>query len=171
MKYMIKILYICILMLGGCKAMNYTYEDKTKISKINNIEEFPLVHVPEPGEYLYQSIDNEHMKNIKKDLPTNIHIHIDHMGDADVADVNDIETIEQLVELFTNIKILQETNEFVTDNYNWVRFEFEDGSEYILNLNLHTYEIHLPSGYKGYSLENFNEFWEVCNQLAKPENY
>ena len=143
---------------------------KVKIIEASNTEEFPLVHVPQPGEYLYQVIVNEKMNNIKNELPVNIHVHIDHMGAADVADVNDIETIQRLVDLFTDIKIYEETNKFVTDNYNWVKFTFADGSESGISLNLYTYETRLPSGRHGYTLENFGEFWRLCNQLAKSQD-
>ena len=145
------------------------YSYKIKIINYKNIDEFPLVHVPQKGEHLYQILDDNNMKNIKNNLPINIHIHIDRMGMADVVDVSDNETIKRLVDLFCNIKIDKETDQIVTDNYNWISFKFEDNCEYVINLNLRNYETKLPSGYHIYELENMNEFFRYCKQLTKSE--
>ena len=143
------------------------YSYKVKVIDYKNIDEFPLVHVPKEGEHLYQILNDDNMKNIKDNLPVNIHIHIDQMGMADVADINDIDTIERLVAMFCNIKIAKETNEVVTDNYNWISFKFKDDSECVINLNLRNYETKLPSGYHIYELENITEFFRYCKQLTK----
>ena len=98
-----------------------------EVLEIKDTSEVKPLHVPQKGEYLYEALNNEHINNIKNERPTAIHIVIDHMGAQEIADVTDEETLDALISEFVKIKIANETNEFVTDNYNGVGFEFADG--------------------------------------------
>ena len=54
----------------------------------------------------------------------------------------------------------------MTDNYNGVGFEFADGSQYYMSLNLNNLETSINGNMHMYELENFGPFWKLCNELA-----
>ena len=137
-----------------------------EVLEIKDTSEVKPLHVPQKGEYLYEALNNEHINNIKNERPTAIHIVIDHMGAQEIADVTDEETLDALISEFVKIKIANETNEFVTDNYNGVGFEFADGSQYYMSLNLNNLETSINGNMHMYELENFGPFWKLCNELA-----
>ena len=131
--------------------------------------EVPPVHLPQPGEYLYEAINNDHIKNIKNDLPTRIEIVIDHGGDLETAVIEDKETIQKIVDAFTQVKIDAETEEWVTDNYNSIVFTFADSSNAYISLNLKNLEINVYNQVHIYTLENLSSLWSIMNELADYE--
>lgn len=137
-----------------------------KIIETKDIEQLPLIHLPLPDEYLYQAVNLKNINNIDNVLPNKIHIHIDRMGAANIADIVDEETIKKFVELFCKVKIDYETDQFVTDNYNSITFEFNEEVERI-SLNLYNLEIHSHKGEHLYVLKDHEEFVRLCLYLAK----
>jgi len=130
-------------------------------------EEQATVQFPKIGEYLYQCYGGEHLANIKENPPVRIQVVIDHMGAREFADITDPETIKRFVDAFVKIKVLEETQEFVTDNYNGVGFTFSDGKEVYLSLNLKNLEVSIKNTTHMYVLENLGEFWGLCNEYAE----
>ncbi|MBQ6493705.1 MAG: hypothetical protein IJI92_07585 [Erysipelotrichaceae bacterium] len=154
--------------------VSFQHEEKASkievdVLELKDVTDIPTVHVPQKGEYLYEALNSEHMNMIKDEKPVNIYIHIDHMGAAETADVTDEETINELVEAFTKVKVGDETDVFVTDNYNGVRFTFADGTEYYVSFNLTTLELNINGNSHLYELEDFGPFWKLCNELAAYE--
>ncbi|MBR4461069.1 MAG: hypothetical protein IKS51_00580 [Erysipelotrichaceae bacterium] len=137
-----------------------------KVTEVKDVEELPLVHLPLPDEFLYQAIGLERLEN---ELPIKIYVRIDHMGAEDIAEIEDEETIRKLTDLFCNVKIANETDTFVTDNYNLVIFYFTDGTQKGISLNL--YNLEIQNGHLGhiYELNDFGPFWKACTELAEPE--
>ena len=136
------------------------------VIEVQDIEELPLVHLPLPEEYLYKAIGLDRLEN---ELPIKIYVRIDHMGAEDIAEIEDEETIQRVTELFCQVKIADETNTFVTDNYNLVIFYFADGTQKGISLNLYNLEIQNHHIEHIYELNDFGPFWQACRELAKPE--
>ncbi|MBR3311791.1 MAG: hypothetical protein IKG15_08250 [Solobacterium sp.] len=134
-------------------------------------EEMPPVHLPQPGEYLYKVHKSDYIRNMKEELPVRINIIIDHMGMQETADITDPETIRQITDAFTKITIDQETEEFVTDNYNSIAFTFGDAAEEYISLNLKNLEYSVYGTEHMYVLGNFGEFWSLINDLADYPSY
>ena len=153
---------------------HYGFQDKfdgkepvsteVKVIGVKTDKEITPIHLPEPGEYWYQAINNEYVNNIKEKHPTKIKVIIDHMGAQDVFEVKDEEEINKLVDAFTKIKIAQETTTWVTDNYNWICFTFEDGTEVNLSLNLYNYDMFAYGHEHLYELENLGDFLALTKE-------
>ena len=120
--------------------------------------ELPPVHVPKPGEYLYQTLDDEKLANIKNEPPVELAFHVDHGGFGRTAVFKEGEGLERAVELLCEIKIEGESGEFVTDNYNWISITWADGTTSGISLNLNNLEYVVHSTSHTYSLENLDEF-------------
>ena len=139
---------------------------KVKLVEVRDTDEFPLIRLPLVGEYLYQSLGISEFDNIKENLPTKVHLHIDRMGAGTDYIIEDEEKIKELVNLFCEIKIYAETGEFVTDNYNYVVFTFGD-VEKGLSFNRYNLELHNYMGHHIYQLENLGPFWQACAELSQ----
>ena len=151
------VLAICML-LCACGTDN----PESTISQGNENSRTAL----EEGAYLYEALGIEHISSIGEDLPTAVHIVIDHMGMQEIADVTDETQITELVEAFQAVKIGKQSNEFTTDNYNLIGFEFADGTNVSLNLNLKSLEIYRNDQWELYELECFDDLWNLMNDLA-----
>ncbi len=159
---------------------SYAFQQETKDDVKNVIvtvdswqtsDELPPVHLPQPGEYLYEVHKSEYIRNMKKELPVQVYIIIDHMGAQEIADITDPETIQAVTDAFTDLTIAEETNEWVTDNYNSVTFTFADGTSVFISLNLTNLEYSVYGHEHMYELGNFAEFWTLINDLAEfPQN-
>ena len=134
---------------------------EVKEIKIKTDKEIPPIHLPQPREYWYKAINNNYVNNIKENHPTKIKVIIDHMGAQDIFETEDAEKINDLVDAFAKIKIAQETQTWVTDNYNWICFTFSDGTEINLSLNLYNYEMFSYGTTHLYELESLNEFLKL----------
>ena len=139
---------------------------KIVITDVKDTTELPLVHLPLPGEYLYEAID---LYRLETEFPVKIYVRIDHGGAEQIAEITDEETIRQMVTLFKQIKIGKESDVFVTDNYNLVIFYFSDETQKGISLNLCNLEIHNQGREHIYELDDFGPFWSACNALAKAE--
>ena len=139
------------------------------VLKVISEEEMPPVHLPEKGEYLYQAMHEPHLENIREEHPVEILAWIDHGGPRDVADITDPDTIDKAVDAFTKIRIGEETNEWVTDNYNGISMTFEDGTQIGISINLANLETSYYGVFHIYELDDFGEFWGMMAGLAAPE--
>lgn len=133
-------------------------------------EETPSVSLPQKGDYLYQAVNKEYLQNIREEQPVEIILRIDHMGAGEVADITDPDTIQQMVDLFCEIRIGDETQEWVTDNYNGVQFIFADGTKEGISLNLKNLELSVSKEYRMYELVDLDPFWNAMSKFAVPED-
>ena len=136
------------------------------ITEVLTEDEMPPVHLPLPGEYWYQAINDDHINQIKQDKPVKIQFYIDHMGAREEANITDPELIDEIVDVFCNVKIAKESNSFVTDNYNGILFTFKDGTESWISLNLTTYEMSAYKVQHLYDLDQFGPLWQLMNEYA-----
>ena len=121
------------------------------------------------GEYLYLALGDEKLARIKEEPPVELSFHVDQGGYGRTAVFNEGEALDQAVELLCQIKIGEESGEWVTDNYNWISLEWEDGSGKVISLNLRNLEYMVQSVPYTYKLENLDEFWSYCAQYLEED--
>lgn len=144
---------------------------RLSILSVKTAEELPPVHVPKAGEYLYQALDNEHVQNITGEMPVMFDLWIDRGGARSEGEITDPDTIRSLVDAFIKIRIREETDEFVTDNYNGFSMTFADGEQYSVSLNLYNLEYNIYGTYHIYRLGDFAEFWNLMILLTEDTGY
>ena len=128
------------------------------VSSVKTETELPPVNVPKTGEYLYMALGDEKLENIKNEPPVELEFYVDHGGAGRSAVFKEGELLDRAVELFCDIKIGEESGEFVTDNYNWITLTWADGSVSNISLNLNNLEYSVHSTIHTYRLENLYEF-------------
>ena len=139
---------------------------ETTVLEVYTAEEKPPIHIPQKGELLYLELAEPHMTEITTKLPIQINLWIDCGGEISEAEIKDAETIAEIVDAFSAVRIGDETEESVTDNYNGMLFTFEDGTEIPISLNLKNLEYRVYNGIRIYELENFDTFWTLMNDLT-----
>lgn len=132
------------------------------ISYVKTETELPPAHVPQEGEYLYQALGNEKLANIKADPPAELTFHVDQGGYGRTARFTEGEAFERALELFCEIRIGEESGEWVTDNYNGIGLTWADGSYTGISINLDKLEYWIHSTPHTYELENLGDFWDYC---------
>ena len=132
------------------------------ISSVKTETELPPAHIPQKGEYLYQTLGDEKLAKIKEEPPVELYFHIDQGGYGRTATFTEGEELDRAVELLCGIQIGEESNEWVTDNYNWIGITWADGSHSGISLNLSNLEYSIHSSLHTYELENLGEFWAFC---------
>ena len=133
------------------------------ISSVKTETELPPAVVPKKGEYLYQALGDEKLANIKKEAPAELSFHIDQGGYGRTAVFKEGEALDKAVKLLCDIKIGEETGDWVTDNYNWISIEWKDGSRTGISLNLNNLEYFIHSSPHIYQLEHLKEFWSYAS--------
>ena len=131
------------------------------IKSYKTTKEMPPVHVPQEGEYLYQAMDNDHLRNLSENKPVKITVHIDQMGYGREANFTGENTLNEVVDAFIKMRVGSDDAPMVTDNYNWIRFEWEDGAKYMVRLNLKALEYEIYGRYHSYYLTGDEEFWGI----------
>ena len=131
----------------------------------------PSADTPVTGGYLYQALGNEKLANIMNEPPVELLFHVDQGGDGRTAVFSEGEALDQAVALLCNIRIGEETDEWVTDNYNWISAEWADGSETFISLNLNNLEYYKNSETYLYKLENLADFWSYCESYLEEDAY
>lgn len=129
------------------------------IDSVQTETELPPATIPQPGEPLYQVLGDGNLANIRENPPVELAFHVDQGGYGRTATFEKGAELDRAVELFCAIRIGAETDEWVTDNYNWIRLNWEDGSETYISLNLRSLEYNIHSSSHMFALEHLNEFW------------
>ena len=127
-----------------------------------SLDGVPPARLPQPGEYLYQALGSEKLAAIREHPPTEISLHVDQGGYGRTATFGEGALLDEAMELFCAIKIGEETDQWVTDNYNWIRLTWEDGTETYISLNLHSLEYVAHSSPHMYALEHLDAFWSFA---------
>ena len=141
------------------------------ISSVKTETQLPPVHIPQPGEYLYEALGDENLAKIKEKPPVEISFHIDQGGYGRTARFSEGEALEKAIELFCAIKIGEESGEWVTDNYNWIGLMWNDGSYSGISLNLNNLEYIIHSTPHTYRLENLDAFWSYASGFLEEDIY
>ncbi len=151
---------------GSNKPKTVTVE----VVRVNTEEEMPPVYLPKPGDYLYQSLSNANLENIKDEMPIRVLMWIDHGGELSEGDITDPELIIRIVDALTGIRIAKETDISVTDNYNGFSMSFANDEFMTIRLNLMNLEYNVYGQEHIYELENFEPFWFLMNSLTTPSD-
>lgn len=122
-------------------------------------EEKPPVHIPQEGEFLYQAMDSEYLNRLPENAPVRITAHIDQMGYGREAVFTEDCGLTEAIEAFLKIKVGADDAPMVTDNYNWILFEWEDETTCLIRINLDALECYIDGRYYSYYLEDDGEFW------------
>ena len=135
------------------------------LGSVQTETELPPVHLPETGDALYEALGDERLAKIREEPPVEMSFHIDQGGYGRTAVFGPGEELQKAVELFCEIRIGEETGEWVTDNYNWIGFTWEDGSRTFISLNLYNLEFFAHSTSFMYRLQNLGEFWAYAEEF------
>ena len=136
---------------------------KIGIKAVKTEKDLPPAHVPKKGEYLYQALGDEKLSRIKEEPPVELGFHIDQGGYGRTATFKEGAELDKAVELFCKIKIGEETDEWVTDNYNWISFTWKDGTYTVIRLNLHNLEWFIHEIPRSWKLEQLSDFWSYAS--------
>ena len=107
-------------------------------------------------------LGDEKLANIQNEMPVALSFHVDQGGYGRTATFKAGDALDKAVALFCAIQIGEESGEWVTDNYNWIEFEWEDGSHTGISLNLYNLEYYVHSTQHTYDLESLDAFWSYC---------
>ena len=139
-----------------------------ELKEIRTEAEYPLDRIPEEGEYLYEALGYPHLSRIREEPPVRIACGVDRSGYLRTA-VFEGELLKKAVDAFMKIRVGSGDAPFVTDNYNWIQFDWEDGSSEAIRLNLQYLEVPANGRYYSYYLEDLDAFWElVAENLTDP---
>ena len=95
--------------------------------------------------------------------------HIDQGGYGRTATFSKGELLDRAVEKLCNIRIGEKVDEWVTDNYNWIRLVWEDGTETYISLNMRNLEYSAHSNMHTYRLDNLNDFWAFASDYLEED--
>ena len=141
------------------------------IGTVKTEAELPPVHIPAVGEYLYQVLGDDKLANIKTEPPVELAFHVDMGGYGRTAVFKKGEDLDKAVGLLCDIRIAGETNEWVTDNYNWISLTWADGTQTSISLNLRNLEYSIHSVPHSYQLEHLNEFWKFAESYLVEDQF
>ena len=133
------------------------------VSSVSTETQLPPVRLPQPGDYLYLALNDEKLANIKEKPPVEFSFYVDQGGYGRTATFRTGPLLDRAVELFCNIRVGEETGEYVTDNYNWIGFVWEDGTESSVSLNLKNLEYSAHNMPHIYALKDLDEFWNYAS--------
>ena len=139
------------------------------IGSVQTETELPPATIPEPGEPLYLALGDGKLAQIRENPPVELAFHVDQGGYGRTATFEKGAELDRAVELLCAIRIGAETNEWVTDNYNWIRLSWEDGSETYISLNLRSLEYNIHSSLHMFELEHLNEFWAYAEEYLEED--
>lgn len=139
---------------------------QVRITQVLTAEQLPPVHRPAAGEYLYQALSNSHIANMKEHPPVSADLTIDRMGARSVAHVTEENGLSDVIDAFLKIKIRNDHGAAVTDNYNSIRFTFEDGETAGISLLLKNLTLPMRNGEVCYELDDFEPFWNLMSRLC-----
>ena len=156
---------------GQFAAENKPNDIRFEVLSALTEEEMPPIYLPKAGDYVYRVLNNKNLENIKEEPPAAVKLWIDHGGARDEALLETPEEIASFVDAFTKVRILEETNVWVTDNYNGVSMEFPNGDYLWISLNLNNLEYEVYGSWHVYELTDDEDFWQQMYGLTKPVNY
>jgi hypothetical protein len=132
------------------------------ISSVATESQLPAVKLPQPGDLLIQALGDEKLAAIREEPPAELAFHVDQGGYGRTAVFKEGEDLDRAVGLLCAVRIAGETEEYVTDNYNWIRLTWQDGSTTVISLNLRSLEISAHSSPRLYTLEGLDALWSFA---------
>ncbi|MBP5280709.1 MAG: hypothetical protein J6Z03_09515 [Erysipelotrichaceae bacterium] len=124
------------------------------VTETKDVSELPLYHLPLPGEYLYQAINDDHINHIDEQLPSAVIVQRGSVAGIRSDRIEDPEQIRQLVGSFCRMQIVGRVYQMVTDNDNGLFFEFPDGYKYGVRFNMDNLELYVHRRYYLYAVKS-----------------
>ena len=112
------------------------------------------------GLYLYQTAENDKMFRLQSEPPVEIKVIIDNGGCQQIKSWTSTEEIKRAVKLFLKIRVGEETDLYVTDQYHSISFLFSDGEKVVFRLNGRCLEYKKNGKTELYQLDNIKQFWK-----------
>lgn len=156
---------------GQFKATEKPKSITVEILSVKTTEEMPPIHVPQAGEYVYLALNDPNLENILKEPPVSVDLWIDHGGAREECKLTNPEDISKFVEAFTKIKIAEESEEWVTDNYNGLSMEFANGEHSGISLILYSLEYNIYGTWYLFRLADDGPMWQIIRTFTKPVVY
>ena len=138
-----------------------------EIKSVQTESELPPVHLPQKGEPLYRALSNDKLQNIKNEPPIKIEAGIDQGGYLRVATFAESEELATATKLFCDITVGEETEEWVTDNYNYIVLTWPDETTTFISINLYNLEFSAHGYWHVYELDNLGPFWSYVEKNAQ----
>ncbi len=129
--------------------------------------ELPPVHLPCPGEFLYQALNDEKIAKIPEDPPVSITCHTDRGGAGHDAVYTEESGLKEALRAFCAIRIHGRTNVWVTDNYNWISLQWKDGTKRHIQLNMYNLEIHVQHREFIYQLDGIQNLFMMSGSMDR----
>lgn len=143
---------------------------KIGIMEIKDTTEMPLCHLPLIGEYLYEALDDEHLKQMKDNKPVSVTAGVAMMGTIVSAASDDPQMIEQVITAFNKVRIRGSSQIWVTDNDNYVIFTFADGTKSGARFNQDKLELMIRHKNFLYELEDLQDLFILMHKIARRQN-
>lgn len=124
--------------------------------------------VPEQGDYLYLSMNDPSLETIAEYPPEIIRVWLDVSGSRREADITYPLMIQRAVQDFMKIRVGEEINEIITDNYNGFSLIFADGHEAVFDLNGWNLEFRIGDELHIFELEEFDDFHWILVSAVHP---
>lgn len=124
--------------------------------------------VPEPGDYLYLSMNDPALENIAEVPPVIIRVLVDTGNGQRRAEITYPMMIRKAVQDFMKIRIGNETEELVTDHYNGFSLIFADGHEAAFDLNGWNLEYRIDGKLHLFELDGFDDFHQIMAETVHP---
>lgn len=137
---------ICLTFLVGCGKSKGPYEK---------------------GESLYELLDDAKINSIEDNLPKQIVLTIDKGGDQNEIKISNAEKIEELVDIFEDIEIGRNKKSSVSDNYNTIKFVWDDGETSTIKLCLYDLEVKFNGENFVYALKGMNKFFNKAVEISE----
>ncbi len=134
-------------------------------------DEMPPIHVPKAGEPVYKALSDPNLLNIADEPPVSVKLWIDHGGARDEGILESPEDIAEFVDAFTKVRIEEETDEWVTDNYNGLSMTFANGETYGISLLLQTLEYNIYGEWHLFRLTDDGAFWKIMRDHTERADY
>ena len=136
---------------------------RLELREVKTVSEVPVEPVPQPGDYLYQIYEDAHLKTIQEQPPVAIEAVIDHMGDQRKTVFTKEDELDTALQYFLQMKLGADNAPMVTDNYNRIRLEWEDGTSTVYPFNLDALEVSANGRYHSYYVLDAEPFWTLVH--------
>lgn len=168
--------FACLLGLAGCAsgpdASSSTAREPSTAQEPSTVQEPSTTqgpstaHLPEKGEPLYRTMMlSSGMPDITETLPSAIRVGIDQGGYLREALFDTPESVQAAAEALAKVRVGDEIDEFVTDNYNYIEVEY-DNEFFHASLNLYNLEMTANGEWHIYKLDDLGDLWELAVENA-----
>lgn len=146
-----------VLVTGfGCAGKQSDFEDEKDEEKLT------MPHAVQEGEFLYLALNDDRLANINTEPPQEMEIGIDQMGYVRTAVFTEEDGLKEALALFQEIRIGSPDAPDYTDNYNYIRLQWKDGSESVIHIDLNVLVLPADEKYRTCELVNLEPLFALA---------